>query len=90
MGSTIANDEYPERVSQPWLITLTVSLLEVVPTLGLSIRRTNPFHLESFHNLIQQPVDDFKPCALVTPNGRRVSHVPRLPLQTEILEHDVG
>jgi hypothetical protein len=35
-------------------------------------------------------VDDLKPCALVTPNGRRVPHVPRLPLQIEILEHNVG
>lgn len=34
-------------------------------------------------------MDNFKPCALVTPNGRRVPHIPRLPLQTEILEHDI-
>ena len=35
-------------------------------------------------------MDNFEPCALVTPDGRRVPHIPRLPLQTEILEHNVG
>lgn len=71
-------------------IALTVFFLEVVPTLGPCVRRADPLHLESFHHLIQQPVDDLESCALVTPNGRRVPHIPRLPLQAQILEHNVG
>ena len=77
-------------MAEPQRTALTVFLLEVVSTLGLCIRRTDPLHLESFHNLIQQPMDDLEPCALVTPNGSRVPRVSRLPLQAEILEHDVG
>ena len=72
------------------MVALTVLFLEVVSTLGPRVRRADPLHLEGFHHLIQQPVDDLKPRAFITPNGRRVPHVPRLPLQAEILEHDVG
>lgn len=34
-------------------------------------------------------MNNFKPCGLVAPNRSGVPHVPRLPLQTEILEHNV-
>ena len=75
---------------QPQYPPLTIFFLEVVSTLGLCVRPADPLHLEGFHHLIQQPVDDFKPRALITPDGRCVPHVPRLPLQTEILQHNVG
>ena len=86
----VADIKYPGRAPQTQRTILTVPLLEVVSTLGLCVRSADPLHLEGFHDLIQQPVEDLKPCALVTPNGRRMSHVPRLPLQAEIFEYDIG
>ena len=86
----MTNVKSPGRVLLQQRSVLTVFLFEIVSTLRLGIRRTDPLHLESLHNLIQQPVDDLEPRALVTPDCCSVPDVPRLPLQTGILEHDVG